>query len=93
MTLEPWKLMGPGSWIVTDTKRAKCIAVIGDPADGLTGEDRENARLFLAARELLAACELLLAVYAPLSFPDEVTDAFSSAVIKARDALAKAKGT
>jgi hypothetical protein len=54
------------------------------------GETEANARLIAAAPDLLQACELLLAVYAPLYSPTENTDAFSSAVIKARGAITKA---
>lgn len=36
---------------------------------------------------LAVACEALLAVYAPMYHPTEITDAFSSAVMKARTAL------
>ena len=39
-------------------------------------------------RELVAAARLMLAAYAPLYRPTEITDAFSSAVIKTRSALA-----
>lgn len=62
------------------------------PADRIELANHPDARLIAAAPCLIAACESMLAVYAPLYFPDSMIDAFSSAVMKARDAIAKARG-
>lgn len=78
---------GPGEY-----QHAGPIAVVA--VNGDSGET--NADLIVTAvnchADLLESCKLLLAVYAPLFRPEEPTDAFSSAVIKARAAIAKAEG-
>jgi hypothetical protein len=64
--------------------------IIADIGGGEFDARLANARLIAAAPELLAACQILLAVYAPLYSPAKVADAFSSAVIQSREAIAKA---
>lgn len=91
----------PGPWTVEaehlGTNRdfvieAPEFGIIADIGGGPEVNRRANANLIAAAPELLDACELMLAVYAPLFFPAEPKDAFSIAVLKARAAIAKAQG-
>lgn len=90
----------PGPWAI-DPKTTEGHYPIREAAGGYliatvwrddAAPELADARLIAASPDLLKALELMLAVYAPIHFPAVVTNAFDSAVIKARAALAKARG-